>query len=74
MGAGHRHWIKYFRSKSSSFEVLGLLRAEKHPTYRLILDLIWTTGARISEVLALTPASFIEDGYGYWVILTTLKQ
>ncbi len=55
-------------------EVLGLLAAEKHPTYRLILDLMWTTGARISEVLALTPASFIEDGYGYGVILTTLKQ
>lgn len=55
-------------------EVLGLLDAAKHPTYRLILDLMWTTGARISEVLALTPSSFIEDGYGYGVVLTTLKQ
>ncbi|MEW8660688.1 MAG: tyrosine-type recombinase/integrase [Candidatus Thiodiazotropha endolucinida] len=55
-------------------EVLGLLEAEKHPTYRLILDLMWTTGARISEVLALTPASFIADGYGYGVVLRTLKQ
>jgi integrase len=55
-------------------EVLGLLATEKHPTYRLILDLMWTTGARISEVLAPTPASFIEDGYGYGVVLTTLKQ
>ncbi len=27
-------------------EVLALLDAEKHPTYRLILDLMWTTGAR----------------------------
>jgi len=25
-------------------EILGLLDAEKHPTYRLILDLMWTTG------------------------------
>lgn len=55
-------------------EVLGLLEAEKHPTYRLILDLMWTTGARISEILALTPASFIDDGYDFGVILKTLKQ
>ncbi len=55
-------------------EILGLLDAEKHPTYRLILDLMWTTGARVSEVLALTPSSFIEDGYGYGVVLSTLKQ
>jgi site-specific recombinase XerD len=55
-------------------EVLALLEAEKHPTYRLILDLMWTTGARISEVLALTPASFVDDGYDFGVILKTLKQ
>ena len=42
--------------------------------YRLILDLMWTTGARISEVLAITPASFIDDGYDFGVILKTLKQ
>ncbi len=55
-------------------EIIGLLDAEKHPTYRLILDLMWTTGARIPEVLALTPASFIDDGYDFGVILKTLKQ
>lgn len=55
-------------------EVLDLLDAEKHPTYRLILDLMWTTGARISEVLALTPVSFLDDGYDFGVILKTLKQ
>lgn len=55
-------------------EVLGLLEAEKHPADRLILDLMWTTGARISEVLALTPSSFIDDGYDFGVILKTLKQ
>ena len=55
-------------------EVVALLDAEKHPTYRLILDLMWTTGACISEVLALTPASFIDDGYDFGVILKTLKQ
>lgn len=55
-------------------EILDLLDAEKHPTYRLILDLMWTTGARISEVLALTPSSFVDDGYDFGVILKTLKQ
>lgn len=55
-------------------EVLVLLDAEKHPTYRLMLDMMWTTGARISEILALTPASFIDDGYDFGVIHKTLKQ
>lgn len=55
-------------------EVLALLDAEKHPSYRLILDLMWTTGARISEVLLLTPASFVDDGFNYGVILTNLKH
>lgn len=56
-------------------EVLTLLDAEKDPRYRLILDLMWTTGARISEVLALTPASFVDNApYGFGVILKTLKQ
>lgn len=55
-------------------EIMTLLNGEKHPTYRLILDLMWTTGARISEVLALTPASFIDDGYDFNVALKTLKQ
>jgi len=55
-------------------EVLVLLDAEKHPTRRLLLYLMWTTGARISEVLALTPASFIDDGYDFGLILKTLKQ
>jgi site-specific recombinase XerD len=55
-------------------EVLELLEAEKHPTYRLILDLMWTTGARVSEVLALTPSSFVDDGYDFGVVLKTLKQ
>jgi len=55
-------------------EILNLLDAEKHPTYRLILDLMWTTGARISEVLALKPTSFTDDGYDFGVVLKTLKQ
>lgn len=55
-------------------EVLRLLAAEKHPRDRLILDLMWTTGARVSEVLALTPSSFKDDGFDYGVVLKTLKQ
>lgn len=55
-------------------EVHGLLDAEKHLTYRLILDLMWVTGARVSEALALTPASLVHDGYDFGVILKTLKQ
>lgn len=55
-------------------EILVLLDAEKDPTYRLILDLMWTTGARISEVLALRPSSFKDDRYEFGVILKTLKQ
>ncbi len=55
-------------------KVLGLLQAEKDPQYRLILDLMWSTGARISEVLDLTPASFCDDGYDFLVTLKTLKQ
>jgi len=55
-------------------KILVLLDAEKYPTFRLILDLMWTTGARISEVLALTSSSFIDDGYDFGVILKSLKQ
>ena len=55
-------------------EVLTLLEAETHPMHRLILDLMWCTGARVSEVLGITPASFIDDGYDFGVILKTLKQ
>ncbi|MDP2126333.1 MAG: tyrosine-type recombinase/integrase [Pseudohongiella sp.] len=55
-------------------EVLYLLDREKNPTYRLIMDLMWSTGARISEVLGLKPESFRDDGYDYGVILSTLKQ
>ena len=55
-------------------EILKLLDAEKHHTNRLILDLMWSTGARISEALALTPASFVDDGYNFGVNLKTLRH
>lgn len=55
-------------------EVLELLEYETNPMHNLVLDLMWTTGARISEVLAINPASFQDDGYEFGVILKTLKQ
>lgn len=55
-------------------EILALLAAETDPRYRLILDLMWTTGARVSEVPALTPSSFIDDCYDCGVLFKSLKQ
>ncbi len=55
-------------------EVVKLLDAQKNTTHRLIMDLLWGTGGRVSEILGLKPSSFIEDGYGFGVILRTLKQ
>ena len=54
--------------------VLTLLEAERHPMHRLILDLMWCTDARVSEVLAITPANFHDDGCDFGVVLKTLKQ
>lgn len=42
-------------------EVLALLESETDPRHRIILDLIWSTGGRISEVLALTKADFVQE-------------
>ncbi len=39
-------------------EVKAIINAETDPTYRLALEILWKTGARISEVLAITPHSF----------------
>ena len=55
-------------------EILKLLNKEKNQTYRLIYDLMWSTGARISEVLALTPASFDKERHGLNVNLHTLRS
>jgi site-specific recombinase XerD len=56
-------------------EVHQLLDAAKHANNHLLLTTLWHTGARISECLALTKASFtLTDEWGSHVILTTLKQ
>ncbi len=39
-------------------EVLELLEYETNPMHNLILDLMWTTRARISEALAINPREF----------------
>lgn len=54
-------------------EVLGLLRAEPDPVYRLVMELMWMTGARISEILGLTRDSLVDDGYDVSLRLKTLK-
>jgi integrase len=50
-------------------EILRRLDSETHPMHRLILDLMWPTGARVSEILAITPASFVDDGHDFGVWL-----
>ena len=55
-------------------EVIALLAEEKDPRIALIIDLMWGTGARVSEVLALTPTSFIDDGFDFGVTLKTLNK
>ncbi|WP_299975541.1 site-specific integrase [uncultured Pseudoteredinibacter sp.] len=55
-------------------KILMLLDAEKQPTNRLILKLMWATGARVSGVLALKPTSFVDYSYDAGVVLKTLKQ
>lgn len=40
-----------------------------------LVNLLWNTGARINEALALTPADFVlDDGGQPYVMLKTLKQ
>lgn len=55
-------------------EVLGLLRAEPDPVYRLVMELMWMTGGRISEILGLTRESLVDDGYDVSLRLKTLKS
>lgn len=55
-------------------EALALIHSEPDPRYRLIMDLMWTTGGRVSEVLALTPQDFFDDGYDFGVFFKSLKQ
>jgi len=55
-------------------EVRGLLATIYKAQSQLLFSTLWHTGARISEVLALTPASFHLDPRGAHVSLNTLKK
>ncbi|WP_227551224.1 site-specific integrase [Kangiella sp. HZ709] len=55
-------------------EVNSILDCEPNPAYRLIIDLIWSTGGRVSEILALTPERFLFDGHDFIIKLDTLKS
>ncbi len=55
-------------------EIRALLAVVHHANHRLLLSTLWHTGGRVSEVLALTPASFELDPRGSYVSMTTLKQ
>ena len=46
-------------------EINRLRMRESHPTYRLIIDLMWATGARISELLQIVSSDFVQEKFGY---------
>ncbi|NKC02230.1 MAG: tyrosine-type recombinase/integrase [Pseudomonadales bacterium] len=57
-------------------EILTLLEKALHSVDHLMIDTVWHTGARVSELLALTPSSFhidIENNDSF-VSLQTLKK
>jgi site-specific recombinase XerD len=56
-------------------EINQLLDVTTHARTHLLFNILWHTGARISEALALTPESFtLRDEWSSCVVLDTLKQ
>jgi integrase len=55
-------------------EIRQLLAVVKHSNHHLLLSTLWHTGARVSELTALTPASFDLDPRGSFVSVSSLKQ
>lgn len=56
-------------------EIEQLLAATLHANHHLMLDLLWHTGARVSELLAVTPAHlFLNTEWDSFISLETLKQ
>lgn len=55
-------------------EILQLLSEEKHSDRRLMMEVMWCTGARVSELLELRAEDFLYDGYNYQVILQPRKR
>jgi len=56
-------------------EIHTILNAAAHGNEHLMLSVLWHTGARVSEMLALTRKSFtLADEWGSHVLLETLKK
>ncbi|TDN48051.1 tyrosine-type recombinase/integrase [Scandinavium goeteborgense] len=55
-------------------EVAVLLDAVTDLRKRMLFDLVWNTGARINEALAVTPRDIVLDAVRPFVVLHTLKQ
>lgn len=55
-------------------EIHQLINSARHENLVLMLDTLWHTGARISECLALTPASFATEVSQPYVSIATLKK
>ncbi len=55
-------------------EIHRLINSARHDNLVLMLDTLWHTGARISECLALTPASFVTEISQPYVSIATLKK
>ena len=55
-------------------EVHALIAGADKSNHRLLIATLWNTGARISEALALTRASFTLDAPNAYVSLRTLKK
>jgi integrase len=56
-------------------EVHRLLDSARHPRDHLLVSLLWHTGARISEALAITPEHLmLQDEWSSGVLLNQLKK
>lgn len=55
-------------------EINALLDVTKKDIHHFLINTLWHTGGRISEVLSLTPAHFYFEGSHPQITLPTLKQ
>lgn len=55
-------------------EVIGLIDSELHNTKRLVIEMMFILGCRVSELLLLTPRHFVFDGQNSYVNMPTLKR
>jgi len=55
-------------------EINEILDVTKNDIHHFLINTLWHTGGRISEVLSLTPKHFYFDGAHPEIVLPTLKQ